>query len=205
LRQYIAAHYTKSEYMVPMRDGVKLFVEFLLKTVPHHNGRVGISGTSYPGFYSTMAALSGHPALKAVSPQAPVTEWFIGDDFRHNGALYLAHAFGFFSSFGRPKTGENQAPGPHFEFGTAPFDLALEEFGVGVPERAHAQEEVVAVRLHVSRTNPSAVIGQKAEFHKEEFIERWGQRLTLIAFSYGVILALIYLYEATERGFRLGR
>jgi len=93
-------------------------IEFLLKTVPNHNGRVGISGTSYPGFYATMAALSGHPALKAVSPQAPVTEWFIGDDFRHNGTFFLAHAFGFFSSFGRPHTGENEVPGPRFDYGT---------------------------------------------------------------------------------------
>ena len=93
-------------------------IEFLLKTIPNHNGRVGISGTSYPGFYATMAALSRHPALKAVSPQAPVTEWFLGDDWRHNGALFLAHAFGFFSGFGRPKTGENEIPGPRFDFGT---------------------------------------------------------------------------------------
>ena len=94
-------------------------IDFLLKTIPNHNGRVGISGTSYPGFYATMAALSRHPALKAVSPQAPVTEWFLGDDWRHNGALFLAHAFGFFSGFGRPKTGENEIPGPRFDFGTA--------------------------------------------------------------------------------------
>jgi len=93
-------------------------IEFLLKTIPNHNGRVGVSGTSYPGFYATMAALSRHPALKAVSPQAPVTEWFIGDDFRHNGTVFLAHAFGFFSSFGRPRAGENEVPGPDFDFGT---------------------------------------------------------------------------------------
>jgi len=93
-------------------------IEFLLKTIPNHNGRVGISGTSYPGFYATMAALSGHPALKAVSPQAPVTEWFIGDDFRHNGAVFLPHAFNFFSSFGRPQPGENEVPGPRFDYGT---------------------------------------------------------------------------------------
>ena len=93
-------------------------IEFLLKALPNHNGRVGISGTSYPGFYATLAALSAHPALKAVSPQAPVTEWFIGDDFRHNGALYLAHAFGFFSFFGRPEPGENEVPGPRFDYDT---------------------------------------------------------------------------------------
>ena len=93
-------------------------IEFLLKMIPNHNGRVGTSGTSYPGFYATMAALSGHPALKAVSPQAPVTEWFIGDDFRHNGAVFLAHAFGFFSSFGRREPGENEVQGPRFDFST---------------------------------------------------------------------------------------
>jgi uncharacterized protein len=207
LRDYVKANYTKTEYMAPMRDGVRLFIsvyapkdsskkfpiwmsrtpytvapygvdnyrpslgpseffahegyifaycdvrgrgksegkfehvrpyipdktapnqvdeasdtydtiEFLLKTVPNHNGRVGISGTSYPGFYATMAALSGHPALKAISPQAPVTEWFIGDDFRHNGAVFLPHAFNFFSSFGRPQPGENEVPGPRFDYGT---------------------------------------------------------------------------------------
>jgi hypothetical protein len=93
-------------------------IEFLLKTVPNHNGRVGISGTSYPGFYATMAILSGHPALRAASPQAPVTEWFIGDDFRHNGVFFLAHAFNFFSSFGRRRPGENEVAGPLFDFGT---------------------------------------------------------------------------------------
>jgi uncharacterized protein len=195
LRDYIRANYTKSEYLVPMRDGVRLFVsvyapkdasrrypiwmmrtpytvapygdgnyrhslgpseffaragyifaycdvrgkgksegkfedvrpfnpnksgpqdideasdtydtvEFLLKTIPNHNGRVGVSGISYPGFYATMAILSGHPAIKAVSPQAPVTEWFLGDDWRHNGALFLAHAFGFISYL--PSVGRSQ-------------------------------------------------------------------------------------------------
>ncbi|MGN6402035.1 MAG: CocE/NonD family hydrolase [Flavisolibacter sp.] len=64
-------------------------VDWLVKNVPHNNGRVGVFGISYPGFYSTMAALSNHPAVKAVSPQAPVTDWFMGDDFHHNGAFML--------------------------------------------------------------------------------------------------------------------
>jgi putative CocE/NonD family hydrolase len=207
LRNYIRANYSKSEYLAPMRDGVRLFVsvyapkdasqrypiwmirtpytvgpygvdnyratlgpseffardgyifaycdvrgrgksegqfvhvrpyipnktsprqvdeasdaydtiDFLLKTIPNNNGRVGVWGISYPGFYATMTILSGHPALKAASPQAPVTEWFLGDDWRHNGALFLAHAFGFLSGFGRPRTGENEVPGPSFDFGT---------------------------------------------------------------------------------------
>ena len=53
-----------------------------------------------PGFYSTMAAASNHPALKAVSPQAPVTNWFIGDDFHHNGAFFQMDAFDFYSALG---------------------------------------------------------------------------------------------------------
>jgi uncharacterized protein len=78
-------------------------IDWLVKNVPNNNGNVGVTGISYPGFYATMAALSGHPALKAVSPQAPVTEWFLGDDFHHNGAFALADAFSFYSGFGKPR------------------------------------------------------------------------------------------------------
>jgi hypothetical protein len=78
-------------------------IEWLLKNVKGNNGKVGAYGISYPGFYATMAALSQHPAVKAVSPQAPVTEWFLGDDFHHNGAFMLMDGFGFYSSFGKPR------------------------------------------------------------------------------------------------------
>ncbi|TDW97004.1 CocE/NonD family hydrolase [Dinghuibacter silviterrae] len=78
-------------------------IDWLIKNVPGNNGRVGVFGISYPGFYATMAALSGHPALKAVSPQAPVTDWFQGDDFHHNGALFIMDGFSFYSSFGLPR------------------------------------------------------------------------------------------------------
>lgn len=78
-------------------------IDWLLKNVPGNNGKVGAFGISYPGFYTTMAALSGHPALKAVSPQAPVTDWFHGDDFHHNGAFFLMDCFGFYTKgFGYP-------------------------------------------------------------------------------------------------------
>ena len=63
-------------------------IDWMIKNIPNNNGNVGVFGISYPGFYSTMAAASNHPALKAVSPQAPVTDWFIGDDFHHNGAFF---------------------------------------------------------------------------------------------------------------------
>ena len=78
-------------------------VDWLVKNLPNCNGKVGVYGISYPGFYATMAALAGHPAIKAVSPQAPVTDWFVGDDFHHNGALMLMDAFAFYSGFGKPR------------------------------------------------------------------------------------------------------
>ena len=70
-------------------------IDWLVKNVPNNNGRVGMMGISYPGFYSACGMIDSHPALKCVSPQAPVGDWFIGDDFHHNGALFLADAFGF--------------------------------------------------------------------------------------------------------------
>ncbi len=75
-------------------------IEWLTKNIPYNNGRVGVFGISYPGFYSTMAAASNHPALVAVSPQAPVTNWFIGDDFHHNGAFFILDAFSFYPAMG---------------------------------------------------------------------------------------------------------
>jgi len=78
-------------------------IEWLIKNIPNNNGNVGVSGISYPGFYASMAALSNHPALKAVSPQAPVTDWFFGDDWHHNGAFMMMDAFNFYTHFGYPR------------------------------------------------------------------------------------------------------
>jgi putative CocE/NonD family hydrolase len=78
-------------------------IDWLVRNVPHNNGRAGVFGISYPGFYATMSLPDAHPALKAVSPQAPVTNWFIGDDWHHNGAFFLMDAFSFYSSVGRPR------------------------------------------------------------------------------------------------------
>src|SRR5437660_6036675 len=77
-------------------------IEWLLANVPNHNGNVGIWGISYPGFYAAAGMIDAHPALKAVSPQAPISDWFSSDDWHHNGALLLAHAFGWFSGAGWP-------------------------------------------------------------------------------------------------------
>jgi len=74
-------------------------IEFLLKHVPNNNGKVGIWGISYPGFYTSASIIDSHPALKAASPQAPMTDLFLGDDSYHGGAFMLAANFGFYTSF----------------------------------------------------------------------------------------------------------
>lgn len=78
-------------------------IEWLLKNIPTNNGKVGTWGISAPGFYTTMTAIDAHPALKAASPQAPVTDWYMGDDRHHNGAFFLMGTFAFLSSYGMPR------------------------------------------------------------------------------------------------------
>ncbi|WNG19381.1 CocE/NonD family hydrolase [Cystobacter fuscus] len=77
-------------------------IEWLVKNVPGNNGRVGQWGISYPGYYTSAGAIDSHPALKAISPQAPIADWFWDDMHRH-GAFNLVLAFNFFSGFGLPR------------------------------------------------------------------------------------------------------
>ncbi|WP_019947027.1 CocE/NonD family hydrolase [Hymenobacter aerophilus] len=92
-------------------------IEWLVKKGPKNNGRVGQWGISYPGFYTSVGLLSRHPALKAASPQAPIADWF-WDDFHHNGAFFLPHAFNFLASFGLPRPAPTPTGNPGFKHGT---------------------------------------------------------------------------------------
>lgn len=74
-------------------------VEWLLKNVKNNNGKVGILGTSYPGFYTSASIIDSHPAIKAASPQAPIADLFMGDDSYHGGAFMLSANFDFYASF----------------------------------------------------------------------------------------------------------
>ena len=103
-------------------------IEWLLKNVPNNNGRVGMMGISYPGFYASAALPNAHPALKAVSPQAPVTDEFIGDDARHKGAFFLLDNFEFTNEFDVPRPKPVTSYEPLFKFSTTDaykFFLAL--------------------------------------------------------------------------------
>ena len=105
-------------------------IEWLLANT-RNNGNVGVYGVSYPGFYATLAALCGHPALKAVSPQAPVTDWWMGDDAHRRGAFMLCDMFGFGGSFFRPKG--NPTPDSREPLVPVPDDADLYGFFLGKP------------------------------------------------------------------------
>src|ERR1041385_4211102 len=87
-------------------------IEWLLRHVPNHNGKVGIYGSSFPAFYAMQSLLDPHPALAAVSPQAPMVDNWLGDDMHHNGAFYLVHAMNFLAGFGQPRKGPTEDYGP---------------------------------------------------------------------------------------------
>lgn len=89
-------------------------IEWLLKNVPNNNGKVGLCGISQDGFYATHSLLSGHPAIKAVSPQAPVTDRYRGDDDHHNGAYFLAQRFNLLYFFGVTRPIPTEARPPNF-------------------------------------------------------------------------------------------
>jgi uncharacterized protein len=95
-------------------------IAWLLRTLPHHNGKVGQWGISYDGFYTSAGLIDGHPALVAASPQAPIGDWWIGDDMHRNGAFALHEAFSFLGRVDRPRpspTSEREG-WPVIDFGT---------------------------------------------------------------------------------------
>jgi hypothetical protein len=113
--------------MTPPRDGKGIdestdtydTVEWLLKNVKGNNGKVGIEGISYPGFYTVASIIDGHPAIKAASPQAPMMNLFDGDDSYHGGAFMLAANHSFYAPFFAPqKNPLKEEPKNTFEFFT---------------------------------------------------------------------------------------
>jgi putative CocE/NonD family hydrolase len=90
-------------------------IDWLVKNIKNNNGKVGMWGISYPGFYVSAGMIDAHPALLAASPQAPVTDYYLGDDSYHNGAFMLGANFGFYQSFVERK-GDPAPPGPRVPF-----------------------------------------------------------------------------------------
>ena len=83
-------------------------IDWLVKNIANNNGKVGQWGVSYPGYYTSVSAINSHKALKAISPQAPIADWFF-DDFHRNGAFVTPMAFIFFDRFDKKREGTHEA------------------------------------------------------------------------------------------------
>src|SRR5215475_13173791 len=117
----------KSKHDVDDASDLYDTIDWLLKNVPNNNGNAGIWGISYPGFFTSASIIDSHPALKAASPQAPMTNLFMGDDAYHGGAFMLAANFGFYSQFKPQENPELPPKNPvPFDFGTkSAYDFYL--------------------------------------------------------------------------------
>jgi putative CocE/NonD family hydrolase len=98
----IVAHRSKTD--VDETTDTRDTIDWLLKNVPNNSGRVGVLGVSYPGFLAMMAGIDAHPAVKAISPQAPMTNIWLGDDFFHNGAFRETYGFDYVQQLEAQKT-----------------------------------------------------------------------------------------------------
>jgi hypothetical protein len=109
-------------------------VAWLLKNIPDNNGRVGVAGVSYPGFLAMAAGIDPHPAVKAISPQAPMIDVWMGDDFFHNGAF--RETYGYDYTLGMESSKENafsklDEDAYDFFLHSGSFEAAAKHDGVG--------------------------------------------------------------------------
>ena len=117
-------------------------IEWLLKNVPNHNGRVGQYGISLAGWHASMGLIDAHPALRASSPQAPPQDQFLGDDYHSGGAFQLAYAFNWMSSNARARSAPSDAPAQRFDFGTPDGYRFFLELGAAANARSLFRDEV---------------------------------------------------------------
>jgi putative CocE/NonD family hydrolase len=117
-------------------------IDWLVSNLDRNNSRVGQWGISYPGFYTSAGAIDSHPALKAVSPQAPIADWFF-DDFHRNGAFVLPMGFNFFYSFGRSRPDPTTDNYPGFQFPSRDgYQFFLELGPLSNVDSKYFQEEI---------------------------------------------------------------
>lgn len=157
-------------------------VAWLVKNLPNNNGRVGVMGVSYPGFLAMMAGVDHHPAVKAISPQAPMTDVWMGDDFFHNGALRQTYAFDYSQQLERGKNDQRvSATGDLFDFFLKNVSFAGASAAVGssdLPTTRHIIEEpaytqswqVMAVQKHLGK--PEVPTLETGGFFDQE--DMWG-------------------------------
>ncbi len=126
-------------------------IDWLLKNVPQNTGAVGVYGVSYPGFLAMMAGIDAHPAVKAISPQAPMTDIWMGDDFFHNGAFRQSYGFDYVQQLEAQKTDERvQSKEDTFDFFLKHVNFAGAAKSAGMeklPTAAHFLSEPAYVKF----------------------------------------------------------
>jgi putative CocE/NonD family hydrolase len=117
---HVTPHRTQKRVSTDVDESTDTYdtVEWLLQHIPNHNDRVGIWGISYDGFFTIAGIIDTHPAIKAASPQAPVADLFLDDDWYHNGAFQLAKNFEGATGF-RPEAGAPPRATVPFDYGTS--------------------------------------------------------------------------------------
>ena len=115
-------------------------IDWLLKNVPNNSGKVGVLGISYPGFLAIMAGIDAHPAVKAISPQAPMTNIWLGDDFFHNGAFRQTYGFDYVQQLEAQKTDVPvSAKGDQFDWYRSHVNFAGAAESAGITKLPTAQ------------------------------------------------------------------
>jgi uncharacterized protein len=140
-------------------------IDWLVKNVPGAIPKVGMYGISQPGFYATAGMIDAHPALIAVAPQAPVTDYYMGDDSYHNGAFMLAHRFAFYQGFRAREGGDPElpAPVPAFQFGTLDgYDFYLEMGSLANADEKYFKHKQPLWTLNVEHTTYDEVWQSRA-------------------------------------------
>jgi len=130
-------------------------IEWLVHNLPGNTGKVGMYGISQPGFYATAGMIDAHPALVAVAPQAPVTDYYMGDDSYHNGAFMLAHRFNFYQGFRARETDEPgvPTPSPAFQFGTPDgYDFYLQMGSLANADEKYFKHKQPLWNLNIDHT-----------------------------------------------------
>lgn len=125
-------------------------IDWLLKNVPNHNGRVGQHGISWAGWEVSQGMIDAHPALKASSPQAPPQDQFLGDDYHSGGAYQLMYGFNWMSTNARARSGPSGAPVERFDYGTPDGYRFFLELGAAANAQKYFADHVPTWNDHMT-------------------------------------------------------
>ena len=177
MRPHIPGHELEDKNKIDESSDTYDTIEWLLKHIKNHNGKVGQWGISYPGFYSAAGMIDSHPALKAVSPQAPIADWFF-DDFHHHGAFFLPHAFNFMATFGQARPEPTTQWGKRFKHGTPDGYQFFMDLGFEIDQesaKSHDVDQLVGQDVETEGQQPQFRRplngGQNRMILKTDFIE----------------------------------